>query len=119
MANNIRFEHAIRLYLPVASGTVSGDPVLVGTIPGVAVTDRDADGNATVSIAGGVVADVPLASAVVTSAGTALFITSAGVVSATSAANSGVFGAALAAKSSGSAATVPVLLAGPQPLQAS
>lgn len=117
MANNIRFEHAIRLSLPVASGTESSDPVLVGSIPGVAVTDRDADGNATVSIAGGAVADVSLASAVVTTPGTILYITSAGVVSATSAANSAVYGAALAAKSSGAAAVVPVLLAGPQPLQ--
>lgn len=117
MAKNIRFEDAIRLDLPVPSGTVSGDPVLVGIIPGVAVTDRDTDGNATVSIAGGCVADIDLASAVVTTVGGPVFITAAGTVSATSAANSAVYGAALAAKASGAAATIPVLLAGPQPLQ--
>lgn len=119
MAKNIRFEHTIRLTLPVASGVTSGTPVLVGVIPGVAVTDRDADGNATVQIAGGPVADISLASAVVTSPGTVLFITAAGVVSATSAASSAVYGAALATKAGGSAAVVPVLLAGPQPLQTS
>lgn len=121
MANNIRFEHTIRLTLPVVAGTVSGSSVLVGTIPGVAVTDRDTNGNATVQIAGGTVADVTLASAVVTAPGTTLYITGAtpGVISATSAANSAVYGAALAIKASGAAAVVPVLIAGPQPLQTS
>ena len=119
MANNILVEEATSFTLPVASGTVSGDAVLVGCIPGVAVTDRDSDGNATVKIAAAPVVEISLASAVVTSAGTALYITSAGVVSATSAANSAVFGAALEAKSSGSAKTVKCLLTGAQPLQAS
>lgn len=117
MAKNIRVEHATSYTLPVPAGTTSGDPVLVGVIPGVAITDRDADGNATVKIAGGAVVDLELASAVVTAPGSVLFVTSAGVVSATSAANSAVYGAALSTKAAGAAATVTVLLAGLQPLQ--
>lgn len=40
------------LTLPVASGVESGDPVEVGDLVGVALTDRDADGNATVQLDG-------------------------------------------------------------------
>lgn len=36
----------------VASGTISGDPTVIGQIPGVAQTDRDSDGNATLDTAG-------------------------------------------------------------------
>ncbi len=48
MALNEVFRYAQRLTLPVVAGTKSGDPVLVGSLPGVAQTDRDGDGNATV-----------------------------------------------------------------------
>lgn len=48
MATNEVYRNADHLELPVPAGTVSGDPVFVGKLPGVAVTDRDADGNATV-----------------------------------------------------------------------
>jgi hypothetical protein len=36
---------AVELSLPVVAGTVSGDPVRVGVVNGVAATDRDAGGN--------------------------------------------------------------------------
>ncbi|NUO35642.1 MAG: hypothetical protein HOW59_02410, partial [Nonomuraea sp.] len=36
---------ATELSLPVVAGTVSGDPVRVGVVNGVAATDRDAGGN--------------------------------------------------------------------------
>ena len=52
MATNEVFRDADHLTLPVASGTKSGDPVMVGSLPGVAQTDRDADGNATVWLKG-------------------------------------------------------------------
>lgn len=52
MAANRKFEHGRKLYLPVPAGVVSGDPVVVGQMPGVALTDRDADGNATVDFGG-------------------------------------------------------------------
>lgn len=53
MAKNRRYAGAFQLSLPVASGTVSGDPVLIGdSLPGVALTDRDSDGEATVRMIG-------------------------------------------------------------------
>lgn len=57
MARNEIFRDADHLSLPVPSGTVSGDPVKVGSLVGVAQTDRatatnpgggNAEGNATV-----------------------------------------------------------------------
>lgn len=48
MAKNRVYEQGRRLNLPVAAGTLSGDPVAVGQIVGVAQYDRDADGNAVV-----------------------------------------------------------------------
>ena len=105
MAKNIVFEDGNQLTLPVISGTVSGDPVAVGVLPGVALTDRDADGNATVKLNG--VCTVDLASGVVTTVGSILYIAPAtGVVSSTSAEDSIPFGAALEAKGSGSAKTI-------------
>lgn len=52
MATNEVFREADHLTLPVPSGVKSGDPVLVGSLPGVAQTDRDANGNATVWLDG-------------------------------------------------------------------
>jgi predicted RecA/RadA family phage recombinase len=48
MAVNEVFRDADHLTLPVVANTISSDPVLVGSLPGVAQTDRDTDGNATV-----------------------------------------------------------------------
>lgn len=58
MAKNRDREYARQLSLPVASGTLSGDPVVVGQIPGVAVVDRDSAGNATVQMDGSYVISV-------------------------------------------------------------
>lgn len=53
MAQNPKFQNARQLSLPVPSGIVSGEPVLVGeALCGVAQTDRDADGEATVDLGG-------------------------------------------------------------------
>lgn len=52
MATNRVREKATRLYLPVPVGTESGDPLVLGALPCVAVTDRDADGNASVQTDG-------------------------------------------------------------------
>lgn len=47
MAKNRGSAHALHIELPVPEGTLSGDPVLGGgVLPGVAVTDRGAGGNA-------------------------------------------------------------------------
>lgn len=42
MATNRVREKATRLSLPVPSGTVSGDPLVIGALPCVAVVDRSA-----------------------------------------------------------------------------
>lgn len=52
MALNRVYASGRTLTLAVASGTVSGDPVLVGSMTGVALTDRDSAGNATVDFGG-------------------------------------------------------------------
>lgn len=44
MAKNEVFRYGDHLSLPVPAGTVSGDPVVVGTLPGVAQTDRPVTG---------------------------------------------------------------------------
>jgi hypothetical protein len=48
MAKKIVFPGVFRRSLPVVSGVVSDEVVKVGALIGVAVTSRDADGNATV-----------------------------------------------------------------------
>lgn len=49
MAKNEVYREADHLLLPVAAGVVSGEVVKVGSLVGVAETDRDTDGNATVA----------------------------------------------------------------------
>lgn len=53
MALNEIYRDADFLELPVLAGTESGDPVQVGGLNGVALTDRDTDGNASVALKGG------------------------------------------------------------------
>lgn len=55
MATNIVHEEGNQLHRKItvpASGAKSGDPVLCGVRPGVALTDQDADGYATVKFNG-------------------------------------------------------------------
>ncbi len=52
MATNEVYYPGDTLPLPVPAGTKSGDPVVVGTIAGVALEDRDAAGNAPVRVKG-------------------------------------------------------------------
>lgn len=47
MAKNRRYEYGRQFPITVPSGTVSGDPVVSGQLPGVAVVDRQSDGTAT------------------------------------------------------------------------
>lgn len=53
MATNEVYRDADKLSLPVAAGVVSGEAVVIGGLVGVAQTDRDANGNATVWRKGG------------------------------------------------------------------
>jgi predicted RecA/RadA family phage recombinase len=74
MAKNRRFSGApTTRTLPVLAGTVSGNPVIVGMLPGVALTDRDASGNATVQLDGAF--DVSVTGAIA-SVGLPVYITS-------------------------------------------
>ena len=60
MATNRVFEHGTQFEADVSGVTgtgdgglvVSGDPVVIGQLPGVALTDEDDDGNATVQTDG-------------------------------------------------------------------
>ena len=52
MAKNEVYYPGDTLPLPVPAGTKSGDPVVIGTIAGVALEDRDAVGNAPVRVKG-------------------------------------------------------------------
>lgn len=53
MATNRRFSMGSPLSLTVPSPTVSGDPVVLGTLPGVAITSYDAEtGKATCALEG-------------------------------------------------------------------
>lgn len=52
MALNRAYANARKLQFAVPSGVVSGDPVVVGQIPGVALTDRNSDGLASVDMGG-------------------------------------------------------------------
>lgn len=61
MAKNILFPgHGVNMTLPVPAGTVSGDLVEIVDLHGVALTDRDADGNAVVKCPFAYVADLPV-----------------------------------------------------------
>ena len=52
MAKNEVYYPGNAIPLPVPEGTKSGDPVVVGTIAGIAMEDRDAAGNAPVRVKG-------------------------------------------------------------------
>lgn len=106
MATNQRFMPGDRINVPVPEGTVSGDPVVIGSLPGVAVTSRDTDGNATVWFDG--VWDLDVTGAV-TTIGAPVYLASSGL----NAANSGsdtLFGYALATKTAAES-TIPVKIA--------
>lgn len=108
MATNEVYDEATDLTLPVIAGTVSGSPVIVGMIPGVATTSRAADGTATVKTDGAHNVSVTGA---IASVGLPVYITSA-TYALVVAPGAGIqlYGHALAIKSSG-AGVIPVRLA--------
>ena len=108
MAKNRRMARGSQITLPVIAGVVSGGPVIVGMIPGVALTTRDASGNATVATEG--VFDVSVTGAIA-SVGLPVYITSAtGALVVAPGVGIQLFGHALATKGAG-AGTIPVRLA--------
>lgn len=61
MAKNIIYPgHSVNLTLPVPAGTVSGSPVEIVDLHGVALDDRDSNGNSTVKCPFAYVADLPV-----------------------------------------------------------
>lgn len=111
MATNERFHNAEHLSLPVPAGTKSGDPVIVGSLPGYAKTavgeGGNATGYATVWMKGA--ADVPVTGAV-TAIGSPVYIPTAGGALTTTASGNTVWGYALATKGAG-VGTIPVKIA--------
>lgn len=107
MATNNVYAWTRTRSLPVASGTESGDPVIVGSLVGVALTDRsadgNADGNATVALDGAFTVNVTTTTT--RSVGQPVYIiTATGVITTTD--NSGanpLFGYCLEAKGSAAA----------------
>lgn len=109
MAKNRVNEHGKFLTLPVIAGTVSGGPVIAGMLPGVALTDRDSAGNASVQVGDGVF-NVSVTGAIA-SVGLPVYITSAtGALVVAPGTGIQLFGHALATKSSG-AGVIPVRIA--------
>lgn len=91
MATNVVFDEGNQLTVDVIANTESGDPVVFGNQPGVALTDRDAAGQATVKFNG--VIEVALEAA---AAGDAVYIVpSTGVLSLTDDATMVFFGVAI------------------------
>ncbi|WP_158548178.1 DUF2190 family protein [Desertihabitans brevis] len=111
MAKNIIFDQADQLSLPVRAGTKSGDPVRVGGLNGVALTDRasasatpdpvrgpavnlNPDGHASVKLNGAAEFTVDFA---VANVGDPVYITADGALSGAATDNS-LFGHALTTK---------------------
>lgn len=99
MSTNEKFRDGDQLNLPVPSGTVSGQALLLGSVPCVALTTRDAAGNATVTLKG--VHRLSVAGAV-TQILSPIYITSGGALTTTPTSNT-LFGYAASLKSSGTA----------------
>jgi predicted RecA/RadA family phage recombinase len=75
MAKNMRLPEALHIELAVPASTVSGDIVVVGAFRGIAQTDRDVNGRATVWLNGSTVQTVTGA---VASEGLPIYITGTG-----------------------------------------
>ena len=106
MARNITYDDANQVSLPVPAGTKSGDPVRVGGLNGVALTNRalstatppefgggNVAGEATVKLNGAATFDVAFA----LNPGNPVYITAANALTATQAGNS-LFGHSLSTK---------------------
>jgi predicted RecA/RadA family phage recombinase len=111
MASNRKYENGRKLKHAVDSGTLSGAPVLVGKMTGVALTDRDTSGNAIVDH-GGVydlsVKGVDDAGNSAVAIGDQLFFTNADTPEISKKESGYFFGYALEAVNSGATATIMV-----------
>lgn len=109
MAKNRRLPKALHIDLAVPSGVKSGEPVAVGAFRGLAITDRGADGRATVWLDGS--AEFTVTGAV-TSEGLPIYITSARALNTTATDNK-LFGYSLGTKAAAAGPLEVALLNGP------
>lgn len=118
MAKNEHLRHANHVSLPVPSGTVSGDPVRVGILNGVAQTNRasasdwaggNVVGEATVWLDGSHHLEVAGA---VANIGDPVYILADGSLAAAQTASEPVFGAALATQAGDGTIPVKIIQAG-------
>lgn len=110
MAKNMSLPKALHIELPVPAYVKSGSPVAVGAFRGVAQTDREADGNATVWLDGSTIQEVTGA---VASFGLPIYITAADGKLSTTAADNLLFGHALGTKAAAAGPLEIALLNGP------
>lgn len=111
MSKKVVYQDGDQIAVPVPVGTLSGDPVVFGVLPGVAMYDRDSDGEATCMFKGVHTLTVRgwdgTANAAI-AAGAKLFFTS-GDTPKINVRVAGVgFGVAMAAVGSGLTADIPV-----------
>lgn len=107
--NNVHMWHeSLRVQCTAPTTPASGDPVLFGQIPGVALTDEDADGYTTIALDGDW--NLPVKGETTTNAAIAagdILFYDGGVINKDS--TNGVrYGYALAPVSSGATTTIPV-----------
>lgn len=109
MATNQKYEDGDQLSVAVTAPTTpsSGDPVLFGVLPGVALTDEDDDGNTTVAFKGVYNLSVKAESGNITPS-TALYYDSADANLNDASSGNTAFGFALGSVTSGATATIPV-----------
>jgi predicted RecA/RadA family phage recombinase len=117
MAKNLVYNYTNQLTLPVPEGTKSGDPVAVGDLAGIAVTDRNSDGNAEVKVKGGPVAalsvkGIDASGNVAVAVGDKLYFTAADTPKIDKKATGTPYGHALGAVTSGATSTINVLITG-------
>lgn len=113
MAANLKFQPVWTLTLPVPAGTKSGDPVMVGTIAGMAEIDRQTDGNATVNVGGVVtisVKGINGAGNVAVAVGDKLYFTTGDTPPVSAKATGSLYGKAVGVVTSGATTTIDVLL---------
>lgn len=115
MADNLKFAN-VPITVAVASGVSSGDPLCIGLMPGVAVKDRDTDGNAPVDFRNRVwdlnVNGVDDAGNVAVAIGDDIYYTSGDTIKLSKKASGVYYGTALEAISSGSADVIFVRIGG-------
>lgn len=105
------YERGDQIAIAVPSGTLSGDPVVLGRLPGVALTDRDSEGESTVKFDGVHMLSVRgwdgTANAAI-AAGATVFFTSGDTPKLNVRVAGIPYGTAMQAVTSGATATIPV-----------